>query len=468
MGQTCGCTSRFEASREIAGQGTEVLRLKPYLGLNSKDIDRIYHFFLFADLYEDNHLHIQELIACARLENFKGVEFLETIFLLYDGHSDATANGRMNFFEFILALFSFLSASSDDLIRLCFALIDLDNSKVITVDEMKFMLTIIWGDKPHKKVGYNKARNVRPIVTLDSRVANALKIFDVDKSGDVTLDEFIAFNAQVPIVMLPLISLQYELRKQILGNWRWKDLEKRRHMILNKKHTNNNTWHPYRLEMIRLLTPPNPYGYGLSFMTALLRRSSSKSIIPTTIDKRVQVNLSSKKRFNPRDLEIIANDDGTEVSDIDIDLSKERHGHVFYSAAAMRNSTSKALHRGQIQEARPEKSDSAKQIQKIVRGKQGRNKARVIQQKKVALNHHERGGGGGEKVTKKNDTRANKNNNDTTENNTNVRYVGIHRKKDSQNNSATTIQKFLKQASFRRRRRRLEAAGTLTLGEHIS
>lgn len=458
MGQTCGCASRFQASREIPGQGTEVLRAKPYLGLNSKDINKLYNFFLLADLYEDDHLHIQEFITTARLDNFKGVKFLESIFLLYDGHTDAGANGKMNFYEFIIAVYSFLSCSNDDLVRLCFALIDLDDSKVITVDEMKFMLTIVWGDKPHKTVGYNKERNYRPIVTLDSRVSNAMKAFDLDKSGDITLDEFIAFNKRVPIVMLPLVSLQQELRKITLGSWRWNTLEKWRKLVLNQKNSITNTWHPYRTEMIRLLTPPNPYGYSLSFMTELLRRSSSKTIIPSSIDQRVEANLSGKKRLSPKDLEI-ANDAETEISDIDVELNKERHSSLSVAIGG----ASKTARRGQIVQAQPEKSDSAKKIQKIVRGKQGRKKAHAtLQLRENKKANNGRSEGGRKKVGKENATNTNCN---TKQNNVDMKYVGIHKKVHGENDSAKTIQKFLRQASFRRRRRRQEAAGTLTLGQ---
>ena len=444
MGQTCGCSSRFEPSHEIVGQGHVVLSMKPYLGLSKKDVDKMYEFFLRIDLDEDHQLHIQELIVGARLDNFRGVEFIESIFLLYDGQSDTVGTGRLNFYEFILALYSFLTSSKEDLVRLCFALIDLDNSKVITIDELKFMLTIIWGDKPHKKVGYNRARNARPIVSLDSRVLNALKSFDIDNSGDITLDEFVAFNNQVPIVMLPLINLQRELRGKVLGNWRWKSLQSRRDLILHKRNASTGMWHPYRTKMIEYMTPPNSYGYSLSFMTELLRRSSNRSSIPTSIDKRVDSNLSGKKRFSPGDLNDFDSD--TDISDIDVEIRKEHQ-----DSRPKNYSKGAGTKRGQVMNCHPERSDSAKRIQKIVRGKQGRDKATAI--RKQCKQSNNRGGGKVQQKTSKNDN-----------NNGDKKYIGIHKEKKREKDSAETIQKFLRQTSDKRRRRRQEAAGTLTLG----
>merc|ERR1711916_113323 len=149
-------------------------------------------------------------------------------------------------------------------------------------------------------------------------------------------------------------------------------------------------------EMIRLLTPPNPYGYSLSFMTELLRRSSSKTIIPSSIDQRVEANLSGKKCFSHKDLEI-ANDAETEISDIDVELNKERHS----SLSVAMGGASKAARRGQIVQAQAEKSDSAKKIQKIVRGKQGRKKAHAILQFKENKKANNGRSEGGKKKKKK-------------------------------------------------------------------
>ena len=124
---------------------------------------------------------------------------------------------------------------------------------------------------------------------------------------------------------------------------------------------------------------------------------------------------------------------------------------------------SKAARRSQIVQAQAEKSDSAKKIQKIVRGKQGRKKAHAIPQfKENKKANNGRSEGGKKKVGKKNASNTNCN---TKENNIELKYVGIHKKAHGGNDSAKTIQKFLRQASFRRRRRRQEAAGTLTLGQ---
>ena len=56
MGQTCGCSSKFEPSHEIVGQGHAVLAMKPYLGLSKKDVDKMYEFFLRIDLDANPHL----------------------------------------------------------------------------------------------------------------------------------------------------------------------------------------------------------------------------------------------------------------------------------------------------------------------------------------------------------------------------------------------------------------------------
>merc|ERR1711907_64584 len=187
------------------------------------------------------------------------------------------------------------------------------------------------------------------------------------------------------------------------------------------------------------------------------RRFSSKISIPESIELRVEANLSGIKYSSPGVFYNIKDDD-TEVVDIEVDFHEDDPGVFSAGALSLTNATNKFVRRGQIIESHPEKSDSAKKIQKIVRGKLGRKKAQTVAQlnQKIEKNHKN---GGTREVTHDMNVNVNQM---CKEGGDDMKYLGLYRKK---NGSAKTIQKFLRQASFRRRRRRQEAAGTLTLGK---
>lgn len=104
---------------EIDGQGKDVLKLAKRLFITKYELDRLYHEFI------KNEDHFSHLITTA--EMFKKLKapyslFFQVLYQLYD----TSKRGLLNFQEYVVATWAFLSLSDDGIATLCFHLFDVD------------------------------------------------------------------------------------------------------------------------------------------------------------------------------------------------------------------------------------------------------------------------------------------------------------------------------------------------------
>lgn len=112
-------TKPFTRNDDIDGQGKDALLLAKGIALTNYELNRIYHEFL---KYEDPVAHTVDIQSV-----FQGCKanyslFCRLLFQIYDPYK----HGRLNFEEFMVIIWAFLSAGSEGLARLCFQMFDVD------------------------------------------------------------------------------------------------------------------------------------------------------------------------------------------------------------------------------------------------------------------------------------------------------------------------------------------------------
>ena len=224
-----GCGPSFESNRKIAGQGNEVYETAQVFGLTQHDLDVLYRYFNKCNISHTGRLSIAEFIVVSGIDRTEGMAiFGEIIFRLFDETNDR----RLTFHELILALYFFLTQERDLLELFAFQLFDADDSGVMTSDEISFMVSLIWGMKT--TTTYSKTYH-KKTVTHDKHVEDALKLLDKDHSGDVSLEEFLLYSKQAPIILMPVFEVQTILRDVTLGRARWEFLSEWRETRTRKK-----------------------------------------------------------------------------------------------------------------------------------------------------------------------------------------------------------------------------------------
>ncbi len=104
----CGSSREFVVNLHIPGQGAELRKIQAHLGLTNSDINKLYNFFLKVDVDKQNDVTVEKFLVMSEIqEDLVG----RLIFFLADRDCDS----RLNFTEFVVMLWSFLSFSNHDL-----------------------------------------------------------------------------------------------------------------------------------------------------------------------------------------------------------------------------------------------------------------------------------------------------------------------------------------------------------------
>jgi hypothetical protein len=114
-----GGTHSFVRNDEIDGQGKEVLLFSQKIKLSKTELDRIYHEFRY---YEDRSTHVVDLAYLFERCGLKQLKLVDSlIFQFFD--DDKTS--KLNFLDFLIALWGFLAADDVHLSYFCFMLFDI-------------------------------------------------------------------------------------------------------------------------------------------------------------------------------------------------------------------------------------------------------------------------------------------------------------------------------------------------------
>ena len=109
----------FVPDEEIIGQGKSVLKLAKRLFISKYELDRLYHEFMKHENPHEHLITISDMFKTLQVHyNF----FLQVYYQLYDPKK----TGFINFQEFVVATWGFLSLNDDGIASLCFTLFDIE------------------------------------------------------------------------------------------------------------------------------------------------------------------------------------------------------------------------------------------------------------------------------------------------------------------------------------------------------
>eukprot|EP01029_Cantina_marsupialis_P013206 TRINITY_DN2921_c0_g1_i3.p1 TRINITY_DN2921_c0_g1~~TRINITY_DN2921_c0_g1_i3.p1 ORF type:complete len:477 (+),score=151.66 TRINITY_DN2921_c0_g1_i3:129-1559(+) len=186
-----------------------IKKLCDTLHITSAELKRFYKLFKECDQDASGTISMNEFIQAFDCEF---TPFAKECFTAMDvtrgGPND---DFQLDFEEFFVGIWNFLSLDHDSLVRFTFSLVDRDGSNSIEKGEMMKLLLRVYGKK-----------------RLNEQVTKILRSLDADQSGSISLNEAMAMQKRIPSLMMPAFTLQQQLKSEILGTNYWRDAVARR------------------------------------------------------------------------------------------------------------------------------------------------------------------------------------------------------------------------------------------------
>ena len=205
-----------------AVQTFKLVRLMTALGLSWSDVDRLHSCFNAFDLDKDDNIGHEELLALLGADLS---EFSKDLLRVADDDD----NGQVDFVEFIVVTTKLCTATEESLCRFAFRMVDKDMSGVLGHDEIMELVSVIYGNA--------------------DRTANLLEVADIDRSGTLSIGEFINFATTQKSIVHPIFKLQKRLKKKVVGEKFWNDRTKKIRVrydeVVAHKSTVGDLWGNY-------------------------------------------------------------------------------------------------------------------------------------------------------------------------------------------------------------------------------
>ena len=116
MGGVTGKT--FVRNDKVDGQGKQLLLFAKKIDLRKYELDRIFHEFYKLAEPKSNVVQISRIYSECKLPYNLIASVLMQIF-------DVNKRGILNFLEYLMIMYSFLSTDEDEMARMCFGLFDI-------------------------------------------------------------------------------------------------------------------------------------------------------------------------------------------------------------------------------------------------------------------------------------------------------------------------------------------------------
>ena len=228
-----GCSSSFQVSNNIPGQGQEVMVYANKHHMTKHDVDSIFRRFKEFDVRRNNLVDVDEFVVGLGLQP---EIFLVLVFRLFDQDMD----GSLTFVEFMMAFYQFLTLDKDSLAMFTFGIFDLSGDGELNREELMFMMSILEG-----KNGHRGRRRMSTHVTEASNERNdklAYNELDIDGDGNVSILEFLSLIKRRSSMMFLAFETQLVLRNSCLSEKRWDELTTRRENSMIKSKSGNPTF----------------------------------------------------------------------------------------------------------------------------------------------------------------------------------------------------------------------------------
>lgn len=209
----CSSSTHFHINDKHQGQNKAAYDDFKKIELSDSSIQLFYKVFVkFSNDFDHDHLiELDEFLDKLKLSDHN--KMAREVF----SDMDTDNSGDLNFREFVLCTWKYLTRSKESIAVFAFDLFDKDNSGSLAREEVKDMIEFVYGKKG-----------------LIDNVQRVLK--DLDKSGDgkISREEFVTASMKFPALLFPAFELQGVLRDNVLGGDFWNSQLRNADRILAK------------------------------------------------------------------------------------------------------------------------------------------------------------------------------------------------------------------------------------------
>lgn len=222
--------SRAKLKETVTGE-TVLLKLMEALSVTEHEAALFLKLFEKVDTDYSGTIDMHEFFTYFKLEKNR---FVVSAFNVIDfddygmpkassEHGEAEeqveAEQVLTYTEFFVSLYNFCSLSHESLCRFAFAVMDTDKTGFITKDELIVMVEMLHDSaQGGSKSAHATAKQIR----------NIMRVLDEDKSGKISLREFLMANRKVSSLMFPAFKLQRKMRARCMTKKFWANASKNR------------------------------------------------------------------------------------------------------------------------------------------------------------------------------------------------------------------------------------------------
>lgn len=250
----CLLTKQFNARHDVPGQGREVFKLAGDLRMTPNDLNHLFTAFCKVDLDGSGQVSVDEFIVMHGIsQEYVG----ELVFKIFDNNHD----GQLNFYEYVHALWNYLSFNKKDLSNFLFDIFDTDGSNEMSYDEVRFMFHVLWTFEP------------------ESHLQATFQLLDRNKDHIVDRKELAEFAIHNNMIMFPAFEVQDILRRSTLGDARWTELESKRPMVKFEEDKNYYAADRRRARQV--------HGLRSALMSAKKSKNMERTRVPERYEKLI-------------------------------------------------------------------------------------------------------------------------------------------------------------------------------------
>lgn len=215
-----GSTVKFVIDTDFPGQDYLAQEIFDNLRLTSKEIDKLFTVFRWLDKDLSGSINSKEMMSKFGL---RGSSLDLKLFQFFD----EDGSGELNFMEFVMSMWFFLSIAEDSIAEVAFLIKDPTAKKSLGVDAIVELLEMV-----HQKKMQNS-----PVVNEAIASLSDSESF----TGVMNIVEFKNWTIKYPSLVNPLRVLQAAYRKAVVSISFWTTIRDRRQTDEEEKQHNNKS-----------------------------------------------------------------------------------------------------------------------------------------------------------------------------------------------------------------------------------
>lgn len=189
----------FKRNDAIDGQDKSLLLLAKSIKLRKYELDRIYYEYTKVEDRSTFTIDIRQIMTSNKL---KDTLFSHIYFQIFD----LNKTGMLNFREYLIVMWSLLTCDDEELARLCWGLFDNQNRGTLDLEEIQYLINLIWDFQPTKKV------------------LKSLAKLEANRDGIVTLREFVLWTLHHKDALHPVRHIRERLGQRTVYRRFWREL----------------------------------------------------------------------------------------------------------------------------------------------------------------------------------------------------------------------------------------------------